>query len=232
MLREVAANDTFVKSGRGQEAERLRSCRERRRTGLGLTAPESAAGSGPADNADLLRPRSPVSEANARLREVAKWFVTSATALGDRSVAMGMDIGDRRALAVVIFMTSRVLAPSAVTAAGVVGFLVSVHDGASADDLTGPMPVKVALTEAGRTHFGPTLGSDCPTASFDALLISGGKTAPWEIMVVSSPEKMRDMRRRSCDRRTAVRRRAARPPSGRRTPGPVSDYPAATRSPW
>ena len=283
-----------------------------------MTAPESAAGSGPADNADLLRAQiTGLSEANARLREVAKWFVTSATALGALLVGtspltglsslgwtseIGAPLlwggGTLGALGVVIFMTSRVLAPSTVdfadvatgreftkfrkmvdkdphtylgagsssvadfsarrvreftvlrnidatladpatsnedvavldeerptalanitrtgwiverlrstaenhllwrrfqvaritagigvaaTAAGIVGFLVSVQDGASADDLTGPMPVKVALTDAGRSHFGPTLGSDCPTTSFDALSISGGKTAPWEIMAV------------------------------------------------
>jgi hypothetical protein len=86
------------------------------------------------------------------------------------------------------FTLARVVAVigAAVAAAGIVGFLVSVHSGASADDLTGPVPVRVALTESGSTHFGQALGPGCPTGSFDALLLSGGKTAPWEIMVVDA----------------------------------------------
>lgn len=75
---------------------------------------------------------------------------------------------------------------ASVAVVGIVGFLVSVQSGASADDLTGPMPVKVALTDSGASQFRSALGTSCPTKSFEALLLKGGKTAPWEVMVTDA----------------------------------------------
>jgi hypothetical protein len=71
----------------------------------------------------------------------------------------------------------------AVAAAGVVGFLVSVQRGAAVDEIDGPLPVRVSLTEAGRVDLASLLGPTCPTESFEALLTAGGQEAPWEIIV-------------------------------------------------
>lgn len=52
------------------------------------------------------------------------------------------------------------------------------------DEIAGPLPVRVSLTETGHERFAELLGENCPTGAFEALLTEGGRAAPWEIMAV------------------------------------------------
>ena len=90
-----------------------------------------------------------------------------------------------------VFKTARQNAFIAIgiCAVAVGGFLATAGSAKSAAAdaaFSGPLPVRVSLTDAGRTVWGSLLGEGCPTTDFEALLTEGGQSAPWSLMVTDT----------------------------------------------